>query len=95
MDPVQDSQYVMSFTRQLDSGTAMLYEVAFGSMYSSWPIADVRYTIVPQGKTVRVFAFVNISMNNGFGGMQSTDLTHGKAGHQIQAFMEQISATVH
>jgi hypothetical protein len=35
--PVQDTQYVLSFTRKADNATAMLYEVALGSVYSNWP----------------------------------------------------------
>jgi hypothetical protein len=55
---------------------------------------NVTYTITPQGQTTRVFAFINISMNNGFGGINQTDLTQGKAGRDIQTFLDQVKTTI-
>jgi hypothetical protein len=78
--PSQDTQNTISFTRQLDAGAAALYQLALGNAYSSTPTMNVIYTIASEGNTTRVFAFVNVSMQNAFGQVQQTNLTQAKQG---------------
>lgn len=88
----QDTPYSLSFHRQMDGGSAMLYQVALGNAYSSTPQMIISFTFAPQNGGTRVFAHVNTSMANAFGRVEQVNMDRGKAGHEVQAMLGRVKS---
>ena len=88
----QDTQYMLMVSKPMDTGDAMMYQLALGNAYSSAPEMNISLTLAPVGKTTRVYGRIAVGMQGVFGQSQGTDLTRGKAGHQLQAILEQVKA---
>ena len=89
-EPVEDGQNSVAFSKPLEPGAAFAYTLAMGNAYSSQPQMNVRYSLIQQGNGVHVYAFVGVAMQGGFGQSQSLDLTHGKAGREVQEVLETL-----
>jgi hypothetical protein len=88
--PTGDSENTLAFSKQLDVGAGMFYQLALGNAYSSQPQWHVRFTLIPMGKSTHVYAFVNVAMQGAFGQDQGMDDTRGKAGHEVQSLLNQL-----
>lgn len=91
---VQDTTYSLAFTRQMEGGSALLYQAALGNAYSSTPQMNVSYTFAPAGNSTRVFAHINTSMQNAFGQNQQMNMDRGKAAHQLQDMLLLVKSRV-
>ncbi len=88
--PTEDSPNIVAFSRQLDNGSAVLYTLAIGNAYSSYPQQDVKFTMIPQGEDTHVYGFVRFSMQGAFGQAQNVELTRGKAGRELQEMLTSL-----
>ena len=88
----QDTQYMLMVSKPLEGGDGMMYQLALGNAYSSTPEMNVSVTLSPVGKTTRVYGRIAVGMQGAFGQSQGTDLTRGKAGHELQGMLEQVKA---
>ena len=89
---IQESPYLLVFSKPFEGWGGALYQASMGNAYSSQPQLVARYTIATMGSSTRVFASVETTMQNAFGRSDGMDLSKGKAGHEIQAVLQQIKA---
>lgn len=93
-EPTEDGPNTMAFTKPLNPGAAALYTIGMGSASSSNPNMDIRYSLIDQGGSTHVYAFIRISMQGGFGQAENVDLTHGsKAAGEVQEMLEGLKET--
>ncbi|MEI6177142.1 MAG: hypothetical protein WCS43_09640 [Verrucomicrobiota bacterium] len=88
------SENTLTFECQMPPGDAALYLIAVGNSYYSQPVWTTRFTFVPVGNEVKIYGTVKASAQGPFGQIQSTDLTTGKAGQQLQQLLEEIRRRV-
>ncbi len=91
---MQDTQYSMVFSKQLEPGEAALVKIGLGNAYSSEPQLNIAFTFAPQEGATRVFAHLVIGMQGVFGQNQGMSLDTGKAAHQIQSVLEGVKASL-
>lgn len=90
----QDTAYSLVFTKPMEGSGAALYQVALGNAYSSTPQINVSLTLAPSPPATRVFAHLDISMQNAFGQTNRTNMDQGKGAHEIQRVLENVKASV-
>ena len=55
---------------------------------------NISFSITPMGSTTKVFGHIAVGMQGVFGQNQGTNLDRGKAGHELQADLEQLKAAI-
>lgn len=74
-----DSNYLLSFSKQMFGLNAALTQIAIGNQYSTTPNENISFTLSKIGQTVRVVAFCSVSTQMVFGQTQSADMSGNNA----------------
>ena len=91
---LQDTQYTLLVSKQMEGSGAVLYQVAMGNAYSSPPQMNISVTITPLGGATKVYGHIAVGMQGVFGQNQGTNLDRGKAGRELQSVLDQLKSRI-
>ncbi|MBE0544274.1 MAG: hypothetical protein IH623_23285 [Verrucomicrobia bacterium] len=89
-----DTEYAITFTKQMSGMSGVLYQSLAGNSYSSTPQWVVILNLATVGEQTRVVGQVTSQMQNAFGRNDAQDMTSGKPGAQVMEMLAKIRTEV-